>query len=635
MISVTESTPPEFSRRIALISAPWPLFSRPSIQLGVLKGYLQGLFPDVTVSCYHFFLSLAEAIGYPVYHAISGKTWLAESIYAALLYPESKDRIGNFFARQAKKVKELGGLEFSDLTRRVKTVSDGFVQKTDWSNVGLVGLSVCLCQMTASLYFIREIRRSAPDLPLIAGGSIIGGQTAYDILTMFPDIDLIVTGEGEQPLARIVSHLLAGGRCEDLPATRGVIGRNNKQSKGSAHFWQLPDLKTLPVPDFSDYFDLLEELPVDKRFFPTLPVEISRGCWWRSAKETSHREQWSEGCAFCNLNLQWHGYRTKAGDQVVGEIDQLTEKYKVLSVAIVDNVLPPKKSLEIFTGLAEKNKDFHFFAEIRASAGRRMLENLYEAGMTEVQIGIESLSSRLLKKLNKGITAMDNMEIMKHCEALGITNAANLILHFPGSDETDVAETLRTIRFARFFRPLRIVSFWLGIHSQVWENPKKYGLTAVFNHPYHKELFPEAVCRRMHFNIQDYRGPKIYQRRLWQQVAPAIRKWRKDYSLLHSNPYDGPILTQHDGQSFLIVRERRLNEEPLIHRLQGASRKIYLFCEHHRSFEEIKERFSQLQADKIRSFLNTMINKGLMFDDYDQYLSLAVPTHRSGRRIAS
>ena len=44
------------------------------------------------------------------------------------------------------------------------------------------------------------------------------------------------------------------------------------------------------------------------------------------------------------------------------------------------------------------------------------------AGMTEVQVGIESLSSKLLKKMSKGTTAIQNLEIMKNCEALGLQN---------------------------------------------------------------------------------------------------------------------------------------------------------------------------------------------------------------------
>lgn len=623
-ILITDNKTLRFPKQIALISAPWPLFSRPSIQLGALKAYLKTVSPDLSVTCYHFFLTLAKTVGYPVYHILSNETWLAESIYAALLYPEQMEPIRRFFMSHASKHRELNDLDFLDLTGRIQSVSDTFIEKTDWAAMDMVGLSICLCQLTASLYFFREIRRRAPDLPLIAGGSIIGGRTAMDLLTAFPEIDLIVFGEGEKPLARIIRHLQDGGTCRDIPPTAGIVSRNDEGGTDSTAFDQLPDLTDLPVPDFSEYFETLAKFPADKRFFPILPMEISRGCWWRVERPDPEIRRQPQGCAFCNLNLQWQGYRSKVPDQVIHEIEYLTDIHKVLSVAFMDNALPLKNCREIFKMLAEKGKDFQFFGELRATTPRRMLEVLSTAGLRRVQIGIESLSSRLLKKLNKGTTAMDNIEIMKHCEALGIKNMANLILHFPGSDAADVTETLRAITFARFFRPLRIVYFWLGMDSPVWENPRSYGLTAVFNHPHYRKLFPENICRRMRFMVQDYRGDKMFQRKLWQPVIQAVEKWRQDYQQLHAGPYAGPILTLHDGQSFLFLRERRVGAEPVNHRLEGTSRKIYLFCDHQRGFEEIKTQFASMSVDKIRSFLTMMTDKKLMFADNEQYLSLAV-----------
>ena len=85
------------SRKVALISTPWPLYNRPSIQLGALKGYLQSEYPDLRVEARHFYLKLAESLGYRLYQQISERTWLAESIYAALLFPERFEFIETAF----------------------------------------------------------------------------------------------------------------------------------------------------------------------------------------------------------------------------------------------------------------------------------------------------------------------------------------------------------------------------------------------------------------------------------------------------------------------------------------------------------------------------------------------------------
>ena len=67
---------------------------------------------------------------------------------------------------------------------------------------------------------------------------------------------------------------------------------------------------------------------------------------------------------------------------------------------------------------------------------------------------------------------MENLEIMKQCEELGLVNTANLIVQFPGSDDRDVAETLKNLEFAQYFNPMKIARFWLGQGSPVQQNPE-------------------------------------------------------------------------------------------------------------------------------------------------------------------
>jgi len=145
---------------IILISAPWPLFSRPSIQLGALKSYLRQEIPDLKVKTHHFYLKLAAAIGYRLYHEISEKTWLAESVYAALLYPERFDLIQTLFYREAKGNPLSLKVDFKALTHQAAEAADEFISSINWDRFGLAGFSICLCQLTSSLYFIRSIKKN-------------------------------------------------------------------------------------------------------------------------------------------------------------------------------------------------------------------------------------------------------------------------------------------------------------------------------------------------------------------------------------------------------------------------------------------------------------------------------------------
>jgi len=607
-------------KKIALVSAPWPLFNRPSVQIGTLKSYLESQFPDLKVDAHHVYLKIAAHIGYQLYQPISERTWLAETIYGALLYPQRLKSIKKLFQRQAAGYPALQKVDFEKLTAKVEATSKTFINTVEWQAYILAGFSICLCQLTASLYFIKQLKKKFPNLTIVVGGSMFAGESIRNIFEVFPEIDFVVNGEGEAPLGRLVHHLIDFRKAADRPHITGVVTPKSIKAKKAIAFNQLNNLKTLPPPDYDDYFDLLKSLGPQKTFFPTLPVELSRGCWWQRSSKSAE----FAGCAFCNLNLQWDGYRSKNPLKAVSEIDHLTRRHKTLSVAFVDNLLPLKDSGGIFKQLGRLGKDLRLFGEIRASTPKRVLTAMQAAGMQEVQIGIEALSTRLLNRLNKGTTAIQNLEIMKHCEALGIVNSSNLLIYFPGSDQLDVAETLTNLEFALPFRPLKTVRFWLGFGSPVWYNPKAFGLQAVFNHPNYAAIFPASIYRAVQFPIQAYRADLGHQKRLWQPVKKKLKEWEKIYTDLNKGLSSGRILSYRDGRDFLIIHQKRFRAEPLTHRLEGVSRAIYLFCEHHRSIKKIVNRFPKIPEDKIVHFLGMMVAKKLMFEENGKYLSLAV-----------
>lgn len=607
---------------VALLSPPWPLFNRPSIQLGALKAYLKQCFPQIPVTTRHAYLQIAAAIGYDRYRAISKTTWLAECVYAALLYPQRLDGIEAVFAKAARGHTVLGGLKLKQLLPAVEAASEDVLTGTPWGSYALAGVSICLCQLTAGLYFIQRLKRMFPHLPIVVGGSSFSEENARQLLAVFEDVDAVVCGEGERPMAGLVKHLQAGGGLGAMRPVKGVVTRERMGGGQPPPFCQLLDLDGLPAPDFDDYFKTLKSLGPEKAFFPTLPLEISRGCWWKRKRP----DRAPAGCAFCNLNLQWQGYRHKSAQKTVAEISALTGRHRTLSVAFMDNVIPAAAAGDIFRQLAKPGRDFQLFCEIRANTTLGQFKTMKNAGVREVQIGIEALSTGLLGKLNKGTTAIENLEVMKNCETLGIKNNSNLILYFPGADAADVAETMRVLRFARIFHPLRPVHFWLGMGSPVWQDPRAYGIRAVFNHPAYRALLPPEFVKQVPMMIQAYRGDRGLQRKLWRPVKAALREWKKEYAALHRKPFSEPILSYRDGGEFIIIRQRKVAGDPLTHRLAGTSREIYLFCRHQRPFEKIRKRFPAFTEEQIMAFLRQMAVKQLMFEENGRYLSLASPS---------
>ncbi|MFO7784763.1 MAG: RiPP maturation radical SAM C-methyltransferase [Desulfatiglandales bacterium] len=603
---------------IALVSAPWPLFNRPSIQLGSLKAYAWASLPNVRIHALHAYLPIAADLGYALYSPISKRTWLAEAPYAALLYPEKRDDIDRLWRRKVRGTPLAGKEALASVCSRLEEATERFLKSVSWERCRLVGLSICLGQLTSSLYFARRIRSLAPSAVVAAGGSACAGVMGQSILDTFPDFDFVVSGEGEGPLLHLAGSLRHNEKA-GVPPFPGLLTR---EGPNNGSFSQVAHLDRLPLPDYREYFELLETLPQDSRFIPELPVEISRGCWWRGISPTGKER----GCRFCNLNLQWKGYRAKSADRVVREIDELTRTHRVLSVPFMDNLLPAGQSRPVFEGVARLSRDFKFFGEVRATTRPEDLRVMAAAGMQEVQVGIEALSTSLLRKLRKGTTALNNLEIMKRCETPGMPElVGNLILHVPGSDENDVAETLRVLEFVQCFRPLKTVFFWLGLGSPIWNAPRDYGIRKTFNHHNYARLFPARILEGLTLMVQGYHGGVRHRHRIWRPVRDRVREWQRSYDELHRLPRSGPILSFRDGGDFIIIRERRMGTDAMTHRLQGNSREIYLYCDQTRSFREIIGGFPGHGEDRLRGFLRMMVDKRLMYQEGDSYLALAVP----------
>lgn len=604
---------------IALVSPPWPIYNQPSIQLGTLKAYLINHFPGLRVDAHHFFLKVAKVIGYGVYQDISERLWSAECLFGALMYPERHRLIEKLFLRESRKRRHLAQLDFGKTVANLRSISDEFIKEVEWGEYGLLGFSICLCQLTSSLYLLKRIKEDHPTLPVVVGGSALGGNPGPGFFHAFPQVDFLIPGEGERPLASLIHRLQTATSRESVSGVPGVITRDSASNEPDLSSSQLASLDGLPPPDYDDYFQDLQTFESTNRFFPTLPAEMSRGCWWR--RNTSRGQS---GCSFCNLNLQWNGYRVKDASRIASEVDFLTSRHKVLSVSFVDNVLPARDAREIFQELIHLGKDLRLFGEIRPSTNKSLLQVMKDAGFHDLQIGIEALSTRLLRKMNKGSTAIRNLEIMRNCDEIGLTSNSNLILEFPGSDLHDVEETMRCLEFAQPFQPLKGVCFWLGLGSPISRDPRSFGLRTTYNHPNYRILFPPNVADSLRFIIQGFRGQRGQQRRLWLPVKAKLAEWKRAHQEFRRSGGDEAPLSYRDGRSFLIIRQKRLGLPLVTHRLSGTSREIYLYCLRIRSVRSILKRFQKLSEGTLLPFLKMMVEKKLMFQEGESYLSLAI-----------
>ena len=604
--------------RLALISMPWPLANRPSIQLGTLKAFIKSKAAEVKTDCYHLYLEVGNLLGLKTYNDIAERTWVAESIYAYLLNPEKRPEIEDLVGKEYGSKRKRRTPDLKTISSQIKRLHQERHLNLDWSSYDLIGFSICLAQLTSSLYMIKQIRRDHPHCPIAVGGSSCAGELGYSLLANVPEIDFVVSGEGELPLISLIDRIKKG----DLKGhdSDGLFWRDEQGHISGGGFKQLPDLKELRPPDYTDYFEQLSRQSRVSNLIPHLPMETSRGCWWHRLKSGSV----DRACKFCNLNLQWRGYRSKKPIQVAGEMEELAGKHSSLKFSFVDNILDSRKLKHLFKSIGDLDRSFEIFTELRASVSRDDLIQMRRAGVNQVQIGVEALSTRLLRKINKGTTAIQNIEIMKHCEELGIKHSSNLMLGFPTSDANDVEETLNNLKFVLPYRPLRKVRFWLGQNSPVDLQPEQFGISRIANHPYYQRLLPDSLADSLCLMVKTYMGDRTKQRKLWRPVAREITNWQNLYDSLRRDHHPVPLLGYRDGGDFLLIRRRTKGYEMETFRLKGSSRAIYRFCETRRTLAQIRKKFPNFPLKQLEKFIAHMVGNRLMFREGNQVLSLAV-----------
>ena len=84
--------------------------------------------------------------------------------------------------------------------------------------------------------------------------------------------------------------------------------------------------------------------------------------------------------------------------------------------------------------------DLRICYEIKANLTKEQVRLLAQAGIRDVQPGIESLSTPLLRLMKKGCSRLQNIQLLKWCRELGVRPIWNILWGFPGEDPAEYSE---------------------------------------------------------------------------------------------------------------------------------------------------------------------------------------------------
>ncbi|MBR9982737.1 MAG: cobalamin-dependent protein, partial [Desulfatitalea sp.] len=184
----------------------------------------------------------------------------------------------------------------------------------------VVGATAVTMNFPDAIEIIREVKAHNPAIVTMMGGPHVSFD-AENTLTLHPELDLIVMGEGEATLAELVPALLAPQRW---PAIQGIAFRSGAAVFQTPRRPLIADLDRLPLP-------ARHMLPMSRYQALGFPVSIitSRGCPNR--------------CIFC-LGRRMVGSKPRFRDpqRVVDEIEHLLS-YGITRINIADDLFTANK----------------------------------------------------------------------------------------------------------------------------------------------------------------------------------------------------------------------------------------------------------------------------------------------------
>jgi ribosomal peptide maturation radical SAM protein 1 len=624
--------------KVALINPPWSSVRAGSLALGILKRCLER--EDIESNIFHFNLRFARMIGISVNEKVSNTHLVGEWLFAWTLFGDrGTGELKNSYQDILREHRWLDGIlegivpnlspraREAFFTRAAHEIIPAFLndcmESVPWEDYKIVGFSTTFSQNVPALALARLIKQRYPDKKIVFGGSNVEGPMGVGLINAFDCIDYVVSGEGEERFPQLARNILGGDGRTPIP---GISMRIN----GDVFPFKAPppliDLaKSSPVPDYHEYFDELKQLGLSKRIVPKILFESARGCWWG---QKAH-------CTFCGINDEVMRFRSKPAQMVLDEITTLASEYKTNNFEAVDYILDYNYYKTLLPKLKRRNWDVFFFYEMKANVTREQVQLLHDAGMRWVQPGIESLNSELLQLMRKGVSAIQNIQLLKWCNEYGIKVTWNQLYAIPGEKPRHFQSVLQAMKLITHLEPPdAVVPIQLQRFSPYFTDGPSFGIVNVKPSPYYDLIFPadrvnlKEVAYYFDFKIIGLEGdPEEYI----TPVREFIERWRESFAAQKT------FLVYAKGPGFLTVFDSRAlsagdnGAGVRKYVLRGLLKKIHIFCDQARYFDAILQHVNKarkanpLANVEVQAALDELVKIGLLFREGNRYLTLATP----------
>jgi anaerobic magnesium-protoporphyrin IX monomethyl ester cyclase len=306
----------------------------------------------------------------------------------------------------------------------------------------------------------RAVRVALPRTWIIYGG-VFPTYHWRDILEDEPAFDLIVRGEGEETIIRLITGLENNQPLEQINGIAFRFGTQSARNRSSAeHLGNINVVATPPAPVIRD-LDACRvgwEL-IDHRRYTyygkrrAVVVQFSRGC--------PHR------CNYCGQHNFWRTWRHRDPQKFAAEIARLHREQGVELINFADeNPTASRSAWEAFLkALIAENVPLVLIGTTRASDIVRDADILHlyrRAGVARFLLGMESTDEKTLQAIHKGSTKAIDREAIRLMRQHGIISMAAWVAGF--AQETD-ADYWRTLRQLISYDPDQVQALYATPHS--------------------------------------------------------------------------------------------------------------------------------------------------------------------------
>ncbi len=623
-----------------LVTMPYSRIELSSVALGLLQATLKR--DGLEARSIYANILFAEKIGTLAYTRVSlfrPRLGVAEWTFAHIAFPEFSPDI-NEYLKLVMTVNEVYASidrnELEDLLFGVRRNAETFIDEMAGlildGGPRIVGCSSTFCQHVPSLALLRRIRELAPEIVTVMGGAnceTIMGKSTH---ALFPWVDYVVSGEADGLISPLTRQILENGKevaKENLPV--GVFGPAHRKVRYPENPCNSPDqepraltesLNNCPTPDFHDFVDTIQSVSgIRDLIVPGLTVESSRGCWWGQRK----------GCVFCGFNGKGMKFRSKDPGKFVDELAELRRLYGIDGIEAVDNILDMNYLKTVLPMIKSAGSPYRLYYEIKSNLQRNHVRILREAGVIWVQTGIESLNTNILKLMNKGCKAWQNIQILKWLREFGIRVHWNMLFDFPGDKDewyssiSDIVPLLTHLQ-----SPVKVVPLEFCRFSVYHENQKLFNLklraSSALNYVY--PVNQNQLDDLVYFFEDEVRSAGelnpivalLTERQVFKILRHRIEEWRQLFW------FQKVKLEMEIVGDELVIRDTRPLAVAYCHSYNGLKREIYLAADGAPQKETLIQKFAEngAKVGEIEEICQEFLDNKLALEIDGRFLGLAV-----------